>query len=85
MSEVQYKAEQKFGPLTSNGDFWRSKCPECGNKDKSLSIHKESGYYHCWHESCETVGYVDGEQNIRLEYGDTPKNLAYTRRRYKYL
>jgi len=64
MSEVQYKAEQKFGPLTSNGDFWRSKCPECGNKDKSISIHKESGYYHCWHESCETLGYVDGDQNI---------------------
>ena len=64
---VRIKAEQKFGPLTSNGDFWRSKCPECGNKDKSISVHKESGYYHCWHESCETVGYVDGEQNISFD------------------
>ena len=62
MSEMRIKAESMFGPLSSKGDWWRVRCPECGNKDKSLSINKESGYYSCFHESCDTMGFVNGEE-----------------------
>jgi len=61
MPEMRFRAEQQFGNLTSNGDWWRVRCPECGNKDKSLSINKESGYYSCFHDSCDNTGNVSGK------------------------
>jgi len=60
MSDIHYKAEQIFGTLTNSGEWLRGKCPECGNSDKSVSIHAETGNYFCWHESCGSKGSVVG-------------------------
>ena len=65
MSEVRIKAEQTFGRIPpSIGDFWRIRCPVCENKDKSLTIHKDSGFFQCWHDSCEHKGFVDENAKI---------------------
>ena len=56
MTDIHSKAEQIFGTLTNSGEWLRGKCPECGNNDKSVSIHADTGNYFCWHESCENKG-----------------------------
>lgn len=66
-----------IGETAGPAGWYRVPCPFCASrghtsKKRKLSVHAESGYFHCWRPSCGVSGFVNlGTYRKKVEKDET--------------